>query len=145
VTHMQMGVCTSVAFEQHTIAMVEAEPSLFWIIYAPSNHLMFPMSSERSTGCLKSMNNLFRLMYQSLASIIDSRGYLAARGALKDFLSAFMPGFCKQEGWCTMHDLYTPMTPHRGLPYTPLKDPLFQGANVSSACINELSWCRNKP
>ena len=137
---VQEGLCSSVAFEKHSLVLVEAEPSLYWIIYAHSAYLTFPLSTERAESCLKSMNNLFRLMYRSLSSVITSQGYLAARGALKDFLNAFMPGFCKQEGWCTLHDLYTPMTPHRGLPFIPLKDPGFQGAaapvnSVQATCI----------
>lgn len=124
---VQAGLCSSVAFERHSLALVEAEAALYWVIYAPSAYLTFPISIERAKSCLKSMNNLFRLMYRSLTSVIRAQGYLAARGALKDFLNAFMPGFCKQEGWCTLHDLYTPMTTHRGLPFIPLKDPGFQG------------------
>jgi hypothetical protein len=124
---VQEGLCSSVAFEQHDLVLLEAEPALYWIICAQSAYLSFPICTERTQSCLKSMNNLFRLMYRSLTSVIEGQGYLAARGALKDFLNAFMPGFCKQEGWCTLHDLYTPMTAHRGLPFIPLKDPCFQG------------------
>jgi hypothetical protein len=124
---VQEALCSAVSFEQHSLVLLEAEPALYWIIYAQSAYLSFPISTERAKSCLKSMNNLFRLMYRSLTSVIESQGYLAARGALKDFLNAFMPGFCRQEGWCTLHSLYTPMTAQRGLPFIPLKDPCFQG------------------
>lgn len=128
---MQESLCTSVSFEAHALVVVEVEPALFWIIYLQAfNISSFPLCTERAMSSLKSMSNLFGLMYRPLSRVIDGQGYLAARGALKDFLNAFMPGFCKQEGWCTLNGLYTPMTEHRGVPFIPLKDPCFQGAAV---------------
>lgn len=125
---------SSVTFDHHTMAMLETEPSIVWIIYAPNTCLTLPMCEERATSCLQSMDNLFRLMHQSLAQMITSQGYIAAKAAMKGFLFKFMPGFCKRDGWCTLHDLYSPMTPHRGLPFIPLKDPCFQGAAATPKC-----------
>eukprot|EP00892_Ulva_mutabilis_P000367 jgi/Ulvmu1/10330/UM061_0013.1 len=118
---------SSVTFDQHTMAMLETEPSILWILYAPNCCLTLPMCPDRATSCLRSIDNLFRIMHQSVATMITSQGYIAARNALKSFLFKFMPGFCKRDGWCTLHDMYSPMSPHRGLPFIPLKDPCFQG------------------
>lgn len=126
---------SSVTFDHHTMAMVGTETSIVWIIYAPTLYLTLPLCQERALSCLRSIDNLFRIMHQSLSAMIISQGYIATRTALKSFLFKFMPGFCKRDGWCTLHDLYSPMTPHRGLPFIPLKDPCFQGNNFTTKIL----------
>lgn len=123
-----------ITFDHHTLAIANTEPSIMWMIYAPNSCLTLPMCPERATASLQAIDNLFRIMHQSLSTMITSQGYLPARAALKSFLFKFMPGFCKRDGWCTLHDMYSPMTPHRGLPFIPLKDPCFQGAIQHPVC-----------
>ena len=81
------------------------------------------------------MHGLFCLLQRPVRDTIDSAGLLTGREALSGFLQDFMPAFeSKVRGsWCTLHDIYTPMSPHRGLPFVTIEGETFRGEPIVAA------------
>ena len=133
---LQGDACNAVSFEQHNILIQETEASVLWILYAPRSHGSFQLCPRLARNVLARLSGLFSLLHRPVLQVIEHSGVLTCRSLLSLFLKEYMPVFeGKPTGsWCTMHDLYAAMCPHRGLPMTIIAGETFRGAAPPLAC-----------
>jgi hypothetical protein len=127
---MQGDACSCVTFDQHCILIQETEASILWILHAPSSLGSLPLCARLAKRVLLGINSLFCLLHRPILQLVQVSGLLTCRGLLSSFLQDFMPVFESNatESWCSMHDMFAPMSPHRGLPFTTIAGETFRGA-----------------
>jgi hypothetical protein len=123
------NLCNFVAFDHLGFVVVEVEKNILWVLQAPSVYGRLPFCPERALQVIQQMHGLFCLLYQSTSDAMQSCGLLSCKSMLSDFLHEYMPAMESKPTslWANLTDLYSCMTPHRGLPLTVVTGELFHG------------------
>jgi hypothetical protein len=121
--------CSHVAFDHLGFVIVEVEKNILWVLQAPSSYGRLPFCPERACAVIRQMHGLFCLLYRTTAGAMQSCGLLSCKSLLSDFLQDYMPAMESRPTslWANMADLYSCLTPHRGLPLTVVTGDLFHG------------------
>ena len=124
---MQEHECEFIEFGSSSILILQLEPNIYWMLSTPSMSNSLELIQDSGKTFLKRLHSLFILMFQRVEIILDCAGARVAHQKLQGFLQDYMPDVMQGDGWCTVRDLYTPLTPHTGLPLLTIPTPLFMG------------------
>lgn len=135
-THFtQAAECESITFGHHTITITPWEPSVYCALFSPSALDTQIICPAQARQLLASLHSLFVLMHGSLHDCVARCGLITTRHSLSAHLEHTMPAIVHSEGWATLRDAYTPLSPHRGLPLLRLPLPLFQGIHTMASAF----------
>jgi hypothetical protein len=103
---------------------------MLWLLYAPTTLASAHLCEHLATRAVAQLHKLFCLLHQAARDLAQKASHQTCRDTLESFLHEIMPTFeSKGTGsWCTMYDMYAPMSPHRGLPLINIDGEVFRGA-----------------